>query len=78
MDAKSSKTPAGTSRQFLRHTLANVAYALPKRCGEFPAPSRNFGRTSPAGRRAQYWRTSAICMIGRALASERSGEMARF
>ena len=26
MDAKSSKTPADTSRQFLRHTLATVAY----------------------------------------------------
>lgn len=26
MDAKSSKNPAGTSRQFLRHTLATVAY----------------------------------------------------
>ena len=26
MDAKSSKTPTDTSRQFLRHTLATVAY----------------------------------------------------
>jgi len=42
MDAKSSKTPADASRQFLRHTLATVAYRSGKAIRGVPGTFSEF------------------------------------